>query len=79
MLFDFSSFYMLTSRFVCSKSDKHNYTGYDSDLIQQLPLRVQSDFPALLTLKSGISTLLVNLIRPLMQNSVGPGRIHKVL
>lgn len=79
LLFDFSSFYMLTSRFVCSKSDKHNYTGYDSDLIQQLPLRVQSDFPALLTLKSGISKLLVNLIRPLMQNSVGPGRIHKVL
>lgn len=71
---------MLESRFVCSKSDrKHNYTDYDSDLIQQLSLRVQSGFPALLTLKTGISTLFVNLIRPLMQNSVGLGRIHKVL
>ncbi|KAI8645450.1 hypothetical protein BD408DRAFT_429705 [Parasitella parasitica] len=73
------SFYMLTSRFVCSKSAQHNFTGYDNNIIRQLPLRVQNDFPALLTLKSGLSSSLVNLIRPLMQNSAGPGRIHKIL
>ncbi|KAL9536909.1 hypothetical protein MBANPS3_012260 [Mucor bainieri] len=63
------SFYMLTSRFCCNGPEKHNFTGYDIDIIRQLPLRVQNDFPALLTLKSGISIVLANLIRPLMQNS----------
>lgn len=70
---------MMSSRYVCSKNTKHSYTGYDSEVIRQLPYHVQSDFPALLTHKSGISIMLVDLLRPLMQNSVGPGRLHKTL
>jgi hypothetical protein len=44
-----------------------------------LPLRVQSEFPALLTHRSGISRELGDLMRALMQNSVGPHKFQKII
>ncbi|KAG2191934.1 hypothetical protein INT47_012017 [Mucor saturninus] len=73
-------FYIMTRRYRCKNATKqHFFNGFDSRIIRQLPLRVQADFPALLTHKSGISKDLAKLMRPLFQNSVGPVTLSKIL
>ncbi|KAG2193038.1 hypothetical protein INT47_009288 [Mucor saturninus] len=70
----------MTRHYRCKNLIKqHHFNGFDSGIIRQLPFRIRSDFPALLTHKSGISKDLVELMRPLFQNSVGPVRLSKIL
>lgn len=53
--------------------------GYASSIIRQLPPRVQADFPAVLTHRSGFSKQLVRLLRTQFQNAAGPHRMHQIL
>lgn len=82
------SFYLLTIRYECKNKDdvtktmrhaQHTFQGHHEGIIRQLPLRIQSLFPAILSHKSGFSVELMDWIRTLMQNSVGPGRLQKIL
>lgn len=72
----------MSKRYVCSAppgSSKHTFNGYDDSIVRQLPLRCQADFPAFITHKSGISKMLMNFMRALFQNSIGPHRMSKIL
>jgi hypothetical protein len=80
----------MTYRYECSgKSQIHkqeqykdadiSFRGYNKKIMEQLPLRVQAEFPACLSKKSGISNLLLNMLRSFVQNSVGPVRLSKIL
>ncbi|KAI7883841.1 uncharacterized protein EV154DRAFT_568030 [Mucor mucedo] len=62
-----------------NKYSVYNFNGYSDGIIKQLPERFQIAFPAALTHRSGLSKTFLNLLRPLVQNSVGPGRISKIL
>ncbi|KAL9536894.1 hypothetical protein MBANPS3_012276 [Mucor bainieri] len=82
------SFYLLTIRYECKNKDitsktmrhsQHTFQGHHEGIIRQLPLRIQALFPAVLSHKSGFSVDLMEWIRTLMQNSVGPGRMQKIL
>lgn len=61
------------------KYSVHNFNGYHDGIIKQLPEKFQIAFPAVLTHKFGLSKTLLNLLRPLVQNSVGPSRFSKIL
>ena len=66
-------------RYRCSNKDcRRTINAHDVRLINQLPLDLQMEFPALLTHRGGISNTLVDLLRPCMQNSVGPSRFKKI-
>jgi hypothetical protein len=54
-------------------------SGFDSCVIEQLPLRVQVKFSAIFTKKSGISNFFGTLFRPLVQNNVGPSKISNII
>jgi hypothetical protein len=41
-------------------------------------MRLQAEFPKWLSRKSGISILLLNMLRPFVQNSAGPIRLGKI-
>lgn len=56
-----------------------SFRGYNEAIMNQLPFRVQAEFPACLSKKSGISVMLLNMLRPFVQNSVGPVRLSKIL
>lgn len=53
--------------------------GTDTELIRQLPIIAQTEFPAFLTKRSGISRDLADLMRPLVQSSTGPLRLSNIL
>jgi hypothetical protein len=53
--------------------------AHDARVLEQLPLHLQAEFPAQLTHRSGISRQLADTMRSLVQNSVGPKRIAKLL
>lgn len=53
--------------------------AHDLDLIRQLPHELQLEFPAVLTHKGAVSKAVADLLRPCMQNSVGPERFQKIL
>jgi hypothetical protein len=53
--------------------------GYAKEIVRQLPVRFQADFPAVLTHRSGFSTPLVRSLRPLFQNATGPHRMNQIL
>lgn len=70
----------MTLRYRClNKSKNHSFNGYHPDLVRQLPLKVQAEFPAVLTHRSGISKMLAKIMRPLFQHGIGPHRLSKVL
>ncbi|KAG2193947.1 hypothetical protein INT47_003517 [Mucor saturninus] len=76
------SYYVMSKRYVCSAppgSPKHTFKGYDDSIVRQLPLRCQADFSAFITHKLGISKMLMNFMRALFQNSLGPHRMSKIL
>ncbi|KAG2193902.1 hypothetical protein INT47_004150, partial [Mucor saturninus] len=73
-------FYLLSIRFKCTKKTTvHTFMGYASEIVRQLPARIQADFPAVLTHRSGISTKIVKLLRPQFQNATGPHRMNQIL
>ncbi|KAG2195820.1 hypothetical protein INT47_010030 [Mucor saturninus] len=43
------------------------------------PARIQANFPAVLTHRSGFSTKLVKILRPQFQNATGPHRMNQIL
>ena len=53
--------------------------GTDTELIRKLPIIAQTEFPAFLTKRSGISRDLADLMRPLIQSSTGPLRLSNIL
>ena len=70
----------MSMRYRClSDSCRKTINGHDVSLIQQLPLELQMEFPAILTHKSGVSKSLADLLRPCLQNSVGPERFQHIL
>jgi hypothetical protein len=63
-----SAFYLITWRYRCknkSKLEHHTFNGYHQGIIKWLPLIIQTNFPAVLTHRSGISKLLAHITRPL--------------
>lgn len=52
---------------------------HDARIIEQLPFDLQLEFPAILTHKYGMSKNLANLLRPCIQNAVGPKKFQKIL
>ena len=48
-------------------------------IIHQLPKFLQCQYPGYMTHRSGISKIVGDLLRPCMQNSVGPKRFQKIL
>ena len=72
-------------RYECTDSAKHEtkkirtYMSTDGKIIRQLPEYLQSQFPAYLTAKSGLSKTVGDLYRLCIQNSVGPKRFQKIL
>ncbi|OBZ80654.1 hypothetical protein A0J61_11297, partial [Choanephora cucurbitarum] len=70
----------MTLRYRCTnKETPHTFNGYDEDLMRQLPRVYATEFPAILTECSEISTKLAKLMRPLFQSGVGPHQLSKVL
>ena len=51
----------------------------DEKIIRQLPKFLQCQYPAYLTQRGGLSKVVGDMLRPLIQNSVGPKRFHKLL
>lgn len=56
------------------------YNDHDHEIIEQLPLEMQIEFPAVFNTQRGaISKAVADLLRPCTQNSVGPERFQKIL
>ncbi|KAG2212725.1 hypothetical protein INT47_000702 [Mucor saturninus] len=55
------------------------FNGHSDSIISQLPYEPQMEFPAVLTHKGGVSKTVGDLLRPCIQNSVGPKRFQKIL
>lgn len=68
----------MSMQYRCSSCTKA-MIAHDKHILRQLPYHLQAEFPAILTHSSGISRRLADLMRPLIQNSVGPKRITKIL
>ena len=47
--------------------------------MRQLPVQLQAEFPAYLSHRGAVSKQVGDLLRPCIQNSMGPERISKVL
>lgn len=69
----------MTARYICKGAEKHTFNGYDEGLMNRLDLSLQSEFPAVLTHRSGVSKDLVKMMRPAFQNGVGPHRLTTML
>lgn len=64
----------------CKKEGfEDSWQSYDPVIMHQLPQELQMEFPAILTRKGGVSKTVANLLRPCMQNSMGPQRFQKLL
>lgn len=75
-----SCFYLMTMRYKClNHQGSHSFNGYDDEIVKQLDFRIQADFPAILTYRSGISKPLAKLMRPPFQHGMGPHRLSKIL
>lgn len=75
-----SCFYLMSTRYRCLSSDcGRTINGHDSLIIKQLPYELQMEFPAVLTHRGGVSKAVADLLRPCIQNSVGPERFQKIL
>jgi len=68
----------MSMQYRCSSCHK-SVIGHDKHVLRQLPAYLQTEFPAILSHASGISTRLADLMRPFVQNSVGPKRMVKIL
>jgi hypothetical protein len=53
--------------------------AHDAKIVQRLPMDLQMEFPAILTHKAAISKTVADLLRPCVQNSVGPERFQKII
>jgi hypothetical protein len=70
----------MSYRYRCSSARcTYSVDGSDKYILKLLPLELQSEFPAYLTHRSGVSKRLGDLLRSLVQNSVGPQRVAKIL
>ena len=78
--FYLSCFYILTVRFEC-KSERCSFSSVANgeQIIRQLPKFLQRQYPGYMTHRSEISKTVGDILRPCMQNSVGPTRFQKVL
>ncbi|KAL0142930.1 hypothetical protein V8B55DRAFT_1560346 [Mucor lusitanicus] len=80
-----SCFYLMSYRYECSVTGckkegfEDSWQSYDPVIMHQLPQELQMEFPAILTRKGGVSKTVANLLRPCMQNSMGPQRFQKLL
>ncbi|KAI7887063.1 uncharacterized protein EV154DRAFT_485029 [Mucor mucedo] len=63
----------------CDSKCGASYNAHDPEIIEQLPLELQVEFPAVLSHRGGISKVIADLLRPCIQNSVGPERFQKIL
>jgi hypothetical protein len=68
----------MSKRYEC-RNCKKSYNGHDKQVLKQLPLQLQAEFPAYLTHRSGVSKDLGSLLRICVQNSLGPKRFQKLL
>lgn len=70
----------MSLRYRCSnKKCGKSFNAHDHQIIQQPPLELQMEFPAVLTHRGGISKSIADLYRPCIQNSVGPERFQKII
>lgn len=69
---------MTMMRYRC-KEKKHLFNSYDANLLKQLTLCVQSEFPAILTHHFGVPSDIVKVMRPMFQYGNGPRRLSKLL
>ncbi|MGB9152083.1 MAG: hypothetical protein WCD70_03240 [Alphaproteobacteria bacterium] len=70
----------MAMRYRCkNKTCSKTLNGYDSQILRQLPLRLQAEFPAYFTHKSAVSKKVGDLLRICMQNATGPQRFAKIL
>ncbi|CEP08288.1 hypothetical protein [Parasitella parasitica] len=68
-----SYFYLMSTRYRCSsKTCPTTLNAHNHEIIEQLPLELQMEFPAILTANFCVSKTVADLLRPCMQNSVGP-------
>ncbi|KAI7875757.1 uncharacterized protein EV154DRAFT_606811 [Mucor mucedo] len=75
-----SCFYLMSIRYRClSPRCGKTFNGHSDSIISQLPYELQMEFPAVLTHKGGVSKTVGDLLRPCIQNSVGPKRFQKIL
>lgn len=67
-------------KYVCSKTScTASFSAHNTSIIEQLPMDLQMEFPAIFTHKLGVSKTLADLLRPCIQNSVGPARFEALL
>ncbi|KAG2192557.1 hypothetical protein INT47_012781 [Mucor saturninus] len=71
-------FYIMSYRYACS-SCKVTFNAHDPKLMVQLPIELQEAFPAIITHKGAVSREVADLLRPCVQNSVGPKRFSKII
>ena len=70
----------MTVRYECkSTTCAFSSVANNEQIIRQLPHFLQCQYPGYMTHKSGISKTVGDLLRPCMQNSVGPKRFRKIL
>ncbi|KAL9536874.1 hypothetical protein MBANPS3_012294 [Mucor bainieri] len=75
-----SCFYLMSLRYRClDLTCKKSFNAHDDKFMQQLPMELQMEFPALLTHRGGVSKAVADLYRPCIQNSVGPERFQRIL
>jgi hypothetical protein len=70
----------MSTRYICTNDIcRKTINAHNRLVLDQLPLYLQAEFPALLTHRSAISKTLANWMRPLAQNSVSLKRLVKLL
>lgn len=73
-------FYLMSMRYQCkNRTCGVTINGHDRRIIENLPQHLQMEFPAILTHKSGVSKVVADLLRPCVQNSLGPTCFAKML
>ncbi|OBZ82605.1 hypothetical protein A0J61_09343, partial [Choanephora cucurbitarum] len=75
-----SCFHLMSMRYRClSPGCGKTINAHDSQVIKQLTYELQFEFPAILTHKGDVFKAVADLLRPCIQNPIGPKRFQKIL
>ena len=80
IIFYLSCFYILTVHLEC-KSERCSFSSVANgeQIIPQLPKFLRCQYPGYMIHRNGISKIVGDLLRPCMQNSVGPQKVLREL
>ncbi|KAJ7060532.1 hypothetical protein C8F01DRAFT_988939, partial [Mycena amicta] len=74
-----SCYYILSKRLKCRHGCKKSFTMYEEDIMHQLPVHLQNEFPAFLTHRSGIDKNVMTLIRSGISQGLTPHSWERIL